>query len=231
MRTSIKNTLAGIRHGGQSAGEAIGYDGRRPLRLRAEPGEARDEGSKLMGKGILVAALAFAVAFGSLSFAAADDAAPSDPASADQGASGCDSFAWRIARERAWFGDAKLARRASGARLSRIDRAVELALLPTKKVRFFMAPEQAPDPGGYSGEVTFFGVPKPATYQVTLSDEAWIEVFENGARLKFTSSTGAKGCAGVRKSVRFKLAPGNLVLIQLSGATKDSIKVAFTDAE
>jgi hypothetical protein len=106
-----------------------------------------------------------------------------------------------------------------------------LTLLPTTKARFFLPPTRAPDPHSYSGEVTFLGVPRPATYQVTLSDEAWIEAFENGARLKSISSTGAKGCAGVSKSVRFELAPGDLVLIQVSGAAKDSIKIAFAEAE
>ncbi len=182
-----------------------------------------------MRRGI-AAAVAFAVGFGAIGSAAADEAQPRDPAPADQTASGCDSFAWSIAREQAWFRDANLARRASGARLSRIDRAVELALLPTRKVRFFMPPERLPNPGGYSGEVTFFGVPRPATYQVTLSNEAWIEVFENGVRLRPIASTDAKGCSGVRKSVRFALAPGDLVLVQLSDAAKDSIKVAFAEA-
>lgn len=183
-----------------------------------------------MRAGILAAVLAFAAALCVVDLAAADDVAPSDRDSTNQGASGCDSFAWPIARERAWFDDAKLARRASGARLSRIDRAVDLSLRPTSKIRFFMAPEHAPGAHSFSGEVTFFGVPRPATYQVTLSDEAWIDVFENGVRLKPTSATGAKTCAGVRKSVRFRLAPGDLVLIQLSDATKDSIKVAFAEA-
>ena len=177
-----------------------------------------------------LAALAFAVGVCSVDLGAADDAQQRGPEPKDQGSSGCDSFAWPITRERAWFDDAKLARRASGARLSRVDRAVELSLLPTKNVRFFLAPERAPGPDRYGGEVTFFGVPRPATYQVTLSDEAWIDVFENGVRLKPTSSTGAKDCAGVRRSVRFQLAPGDLVLIQLSGARKDSIKVAFAEA-
>ncbi len=183
-----------------------------------------------MRAGSFATVLAFAAALCSVDFAAADDAARRDRDSADPGASACDSFAWPIERERAWFGDAKLARRASGARLSRIDRAVELSLLPTKNVRFFLAPERGPRADSYSGEVTFFGVPRPATYQVTLSDEAWIEVFENGVRLKSMSSTDAKGCGGVRKSVRFQLAPGDLVLIQLSDAAKNSIKVAFAEA-
>jgi hypothetical protein len=175
-----------------------------------------------MGKRTLAAAVAFAVGFSWLGLAAADEAPPGETAAA-----GCDSFAWSIERERAWFAEAKLPRRASGARLSRIDRAVELSLLPTKTARFFMAPGRAPAADSYSGEATYFGVPKPATYQVTLSDEAWIDAFENGVRLKSIASSEAKGCAGVRRSVRYRLAPGALVLIQLSGATKDSIKVAF----
>ncbi len=183
-----------------------------------------------MRAGLLATVLAVAAALCSVEFAAADDVAPRVRESTDPGASGCDSFTWPIARERAWFGDAKLARRASGARLSRIDRAVDLSLRPTSKVRFFMAPERAPGAHSYSGEVTFFGVPRPAVYQVTLSDEAWIDVFENGVRLKPTSATAATTCAGVRKSVRFRLAPGDLVLIQLSDATKDSIKIAFAEA-
>ena len=177
-----------------------------------------------MGKRTLAAAVALAV--GSwIGFAAADEARQSEAAAA-----GCGAFAWPIDRERAWFAEAKLARRPSGARLADIDRAVELTLLPTRAARFFMAPGRAPKPDGYSGEVTFRGVPKPATYQVTLSDEAWIDAFENGVRLQSASSTDAKGCAGVRKSVRFRLAPGDLVLIQISGATTDSIKVAFAEA-
>jgi hypothetical protein len=178
-----------------------------------------------MGKRTPAAAVAFAVGFSWLGLAAADEAPPGETAAA-----GCGAFVWSIERERAWFAEAKLPRRASGARLSRIDRAVELSLLPTKTVRFFMAPGRAPAADSYSGEVTFFGVPRPATYQVTLSDDAWIDAFENGVRLKPKAFTGAKDCAGVRKSVRYQLAPGNLVLIQLSGATKDSIKAAFAEA-
>ncbi len=202
--------------------------------MRADGADGRlslaSQGVSIMRSGISAVAFAFAVALCAADLAAAGDVAPGDQAPKAQSDSGCDSFAWPIARERAWFDDAKLARRASGARLSRIDRAVELSLLPTKKIKFFLPPERAPEPDTYSGEVTFFGVPRPATYQVTLSDEAWIEVFENGVRLKSTSATGAPDCAGVRKSVRFALAPGDLVLIQLSGATTDSIKVAFAEA-
>jgi hypothetical protein len=65
---------------------------------------------------------------------------------------------------------------------------------------------------------------------VTVSRDVWIDVFENGTRLSVVGSSEAKGCVGVRKSMRFALAPGDLVLVQISGASQPSIKVAFEEA-
>ncbi len=172
---------------------------------------------------------AFAAA-GSCAFAVAGDSGPLDQTSSAGGGSGCGAFAWSVSNERAWFADKKLRRSASGVRLARIDRAVELQLAPTKSILFFLPPEQVPRPGSYGGEVTFFGVPHPGIYQVTVSRDAWIDVFENGTRLPFVGATEAKDCDGVRKSARFALAPGDLVLVQISGASQPSIKVAFEEA-
>jgi hypothetical protein len=102
--------------------------------------------------------------------------------------------------------------------------------MPTKSIQFFLPPEQVPPPDSYSGEVTFFGVPHPGIYQVTVSRDAWIEMFENGRRLPFVGASEAKDCDGVRKSERFALAPGDLVLVQISGASQPSIEVAFEKA-
>ena len=146
-------------------------------------------------------------------------------------ADGCGRLAWSLARERAWFNDAGLPLRPSGVRLRKIDRAVDLALLPTTKVQFFLRPEQPLRPDSFSGEVTFFGVPKPGVYQVTLSDAAAIDVFENGVRLKKRAVTGAPNCPGVAESERYELAPGDLVLVELSDAASNSIKVAFAQAK
>jgi hypothetical protein len=183
-----------------------------------------------MGKGLVVVALAWVVAGGGPDFAAAAETSSGEQALAERPEQGCEAFAWPIVREQAWFNDARLARRNSGARLSRIDRAVELALVPMNKARFFMAPERPVSAEGYSGETVFFGVPRPAIYQVTVSEDVSIDVFENGVRLKPISSTGAPDCAGVRRSARYRLAPGDLVLIELSGAEKASIKLAFVEA-
>jgi hypothetical protein len=78
--------------------------------------------------------------------------------------------------------------------------------------------------------MAFFGVPHPGLYQVTISRNAAIDVFENGMRLAPVASSEAKDCQGVRKSERFALAPGDLVLVQVSGVLTSSIKVAFEEA-
>ena len=75
----------------------------------------------------------------------------------------CKAFGWPVAQERALFDDPDLPHRNSGARLRRIDRAVDLKLLPTTKVQFFLPPLKAANPHSYSGFVTFFGVPVRAS--------------------------------------------------------------------
>ncbi len=113
-------------------------------------------GKALRGASILV----LAVVAGLSAFAVAGAAQPLDQASMERG-SGCDAFPWSVDHERKWFADAKLRHSNSGVRLSRIDRAVDLKLVPTKSVAFFLPPERTPKPNSYSGEVTFFGVPHP----------------------------------------------------------------------
>jgi hypothetical protein len=164
----------------------------------------------------------------SLGVAVATRAGPADqPPPGDEG---CDAFAWPVSNERAWFDQKALRRSASGVRLSRIDRAVEVTLEPTKAVRFFLPPAKAPSPDSYSGNVTFFGVPHPGVYQVTISREAAIDVFENGMRIPKVAVSEATDCRSVRKSVRYRLGPGDLVLVQISGAAQPSIKIAFEES-
>ena len=99
------------------------------------------------------------------------------------------------------------------------------------RVELFLPPGVKSKPHTFSGEVTFFGVPKPGLYQLTLSNEAAIDVFENGVRLRSTGFTSAKNCPGVFESERFELAEGDLVLVQITNASSNTIKVAFAQAE
>jgi hypothetical protein len=158
------------------------------------------------------------------------ESALSRDAPKDSSIQNCEGFGRSLTRERDWFADKGLPRRSSGARLRRIDRAVDLELRPTPKVSFFLPPLRPPKADSYSGEVTFFGVPKPGPYRVTLSEDASIDVFENGARLKPTASARMENCSGVASTARFDLAPGDLVLVEVTGAKHDTIKVAFDGA-
>lgn len=113
--------------------------------------------------GIKTAHAMLVLAFLSPSLATAQDLA------SDHQPSACHEFAWSLDQERAWFDQKRLPRRVSGARLRRIDRAVTLDLQPTSQAKFFLPPERKPNVDSFSGDVTFFGVPKPGQYQVTLS--------------------------------------------------------------
>ena len=172
--------------------------------------------------------IVLAIAIGVAGTSDAQQAAPAVPTAAVKA---CGSFAWPLERERAWFANSNLPHRVSGSRLRRIDRAVELTLKPTRTVEFFLPPQRPLAKDGYSGEVTFFGVPHPGLYQVTLSNDADIDVFENGTRLKITVATSATDCPGVRTSARFDLAPGDLVLVEISNASVPIIKAAFAEAQ
>jgi len=168
----------------------------------------------------------FVLALALLSAPAAADNAPSKN---DSQAAACSRFAWAVTREKSWFA-AKLPTAHSGERVAKSDEGILLALKPTKTFNFFLAPERKPSPDSYSGNFVIFGVAAPGLYQITLSEDASVDVFENGVRLKSTAFTGDKDCPGLRKSVRFELTPGAPITIQISNSPKDQIKVAIAPA-
>ncbi len=140
----------------------------------------------------------------------------------------CAAIGWSVKKEQGWFADKQLPKRASGgARLRRIDRAVDLELKPLKQALFFLPPVKKPKSGTYAGTIAFFGVPRPGVYQVTLSQVADVDVFENGMRIKPINLADASHCSDARVSGRYALQTGDLVLVQISNAASSSIKVAF----
>ena len=68
---------------------------------------------------------------------------------------------------------------------------------------------------------------KAGTYKITLSTEGWIDVEQNGQTVKSTAFSGAQGCEGVRKSVKFELAARPLT-IELSGVPDNTIEIAVS---
>ena len=143
----------------------------------------------------------------------------------------CTSFDWPILREQAWFEAHSLPRLDSGATLSAEMPGAVLALKPIAGADLPFTPSREPKPDTFGGTLRIPPVVTPGLYQVTLSDSAWIDVSQDGTTTrKPVASTMRPGCPGVSKSVRFQF--GSIpILVVVSGAKSDSIKIAVSPAE
>ncbi len=139
----------------------------------------------------------------------------------------CDQFKWSVARERGWFAS-EVKPAADGATIV-VGQAYGVALEPADSIAFRLPPERPPKPGGFGATLGVANIDRPGLYQITLSDEAWIDVIQGEARLKSVGFTGQKDCPGLRKSVRFDLAAGPLT-VQISDAARDAIGLAIAPA-
>jgi hypothetical protein len=153
-----------------------------------------------------------------------------DPASAAQ--DGCEKFAWSLAREREWFAASDKAIVSAGESLAAIPNgAFSIRLLPASEASFTLPPERKPrSERWFGGIIRMPALNQGGIYQVTLSDEAWIDVVQDGRYARSVGNTGRSDCPGLRKSVRFELGPASFN-VQLSAATTDAIIIAITPAE
>ena len=142
------------------------------------------------------------------------------PARAD-----CDHFKWSVAKERAWFAASPPALPAQGGVA---DAGAAYALTLARDLKLPFAPERAPGKDSYAAIVE---APKLAAgaYQITLSDEAWIDVAQGGTLLKSRDFSGQRDCPGVRKTVRFDLSAA-AATVQISNAAADRILFAISPA-
>ncbi|RWC28078.1 hypothetical protein [Mesorhizobium sp.] len=139
---------------------------------------------------------------------------------------GCEAFKWPVTREQILFAAAPAT--PSGTALA-VGAAADLALVPVEQAGFTLPPERAPASDTF-GAVASVEVPSEGAIQISLSGEAWIDVIQDGQAVKSAGYSGVKTCPGIRKSVRFKLAPGPAT-VQLSGAKKAELKVAVLALE
>ena len=135
----------------------------------------------------------------------------------------CDHFKWSIAKERASFA-ASPARLAATGSSAEVGTAYALAL--AENVKLPVTPERKPSDSRYGAVVT---VPKleAGLYQVTLSDEAWIDVVQNGAIVKSSDFSGQRDCPGVRKTVRFHLTAAP-AMIEISNSATPKLNIEIS---
>lgn len=144
---------------------------------------------------------------------------------------GCDKFRWPLERERALLTSPQAVRLAAGAGLdSAPGQALILTLVPLPQAKLPLPPERSPkSPTSFAGAVRI-GKVDSGSYLISLSADAWIDAVQDGHYLKSTAFSGALGCPGIRKSVKFDLLAAPLV-IQLSGVEADTIALTLTPAK
>ena len=142
---------------------------------------------------------------------------------------GCDKFKWPLDKERATLNGTDLPKVISSAHVTfPIPFATIVALNPFADATLPSPPERAPkSPDTFAG---FFQAPapkQPGSYKITLSAEGWIDITQSGNPVKSTAFSGALGCEGIRKSVKFDLAAAPFT-VELSGVKADSIKLVIS---
>jgi hypothetical protein len=157
--------------------------------------------------------------------AVAATAAP-DLVQAQEGA-GCGGFRWPLDAERAALVRPDKPSLANGGALA-LNVAMTLELRPLAGAGLPKAPERAPKSAqAFAGHFTLAAPAKPGVYKITISAPAWIDAIDGESYLHPTAFTGATGCEGARKSVKFDL-PSRPLALQFSGVEGDRISVVVS---
>ena len=147
-----------------------------------------------------------------------------------QDTSGCAKFKWSIAREQSAFATPGLQSVETGQPLPGIMDPASVKLQPVSGVTFVQPPGHKPRDGTFGAVLKLPPIAVPGTYQVTLSDEAWIDMLQGGHEVRSSSFSGQPDCPGIRKSVRFPMQQGEATM-QISGSAASSIKVDLLPAQ
>jgi len=142
---------------------------------------------------------------------------------------GCDKFKWPLDKERATLNGTDLPKIASGASVTfPIPFGTIVALVPFADAKLPAPPERTPkSPDSFAGFFEAKAPPQAGGYKITLSAEGWIDVAQAGQAVKSTAFSGALGCEGIRKSVKFDLAAAPFT-VELSSIKTDSIKIVIS---
>jgi hypothetical protein len=126
---------------------------------------------------------------------------------------GCEKFAWSLAKERGWFAASDLPSIRAGEALDAIPSgAFTIRLEPASEASFALPPERKPKSDAWFGGMMRLPPPRAGLYQVTLSQDAWIDIVQDGRYARSVGSTGRGDCPGLRKSVRLELGATPFVL-------------------
>ena len=144
----------------------------------------------------------------------------------------CEQFEWSIKREIQLLHDPNMEMVFSGATLGSIpDEGLALQLQPHAAIDYVLAPGGEPkSDDSFAGLLFIKDIPQAGAYQVTLSEDAWIDLIQDGKALPLSAETINSNCSEARKSMRFRLERGPLT-VQVSSSSSTLIKVVILPVE
>jgi hypothetical protein len=146
----------------------------------------------------------------------------------------CAGYKWNVTQEHALFSKAPesvaAGRDLSSAPVVQAAKLYELALSPQDGVKFVVPPGKKGLPDGAFAGLVHLQVPTAGVYRVSLDQGFWIDVVGNQKLIEATDFTGSHSCDAPRKIVLFNLPAGQDLVLQLSGAAKDRVRVTLTPA-
>jgi hypothetical protein len=151
------------------------------------------------------------------------------PAMADDA---CVDFKWDVSRERALFaGPATSLTAAADSKAAPamlLNHLYEVMLQPQEKVAFAVTPgKKNPRAGSHAGLLTF-KIPSNGSYRVAIDMPFYIDVVSDGALVAATDFQGQRGCSSPHKIVVFDLKGTRPLILQLSNADPDSVRLTIT---
>ena len=146
----------------------------------------------------------------------------------------CSGFKWNVTQEHALFSKTPESIAAghdlASAPVMKTGRLYELALAPQEGVKFALPPGKKGLPDGAFAGLVHLQVPAAGAYRVSLDQGFWVDVVANQKLIESTDFTGSHTCSGPRKIVLYNLPAGQDLVLQLSGAAKDRVRVTLTPA-
>jgi hypothetical protein len=144
----------------------------------------------------------------------------------------CTGFKWNMTQEHALFAQAPQAAAAghdlASAPTVKAQQLYELTLAPQDAVKFVVPPGKKSLADGAFAGLVHLKVPAAGSYRISLDAGFWIDVVGNQKLIESTDFGGMHGCDTPRKVVIFNLPAGDDLVLQISQAAKDHVRVTLT---
>jgi hypothetical protein len=144
----------------------------------------------------------------------------------------CVDFKWDVTQVRALFAGAAQSLSAgtdvTSAPALQPNHLYALKLVPQERVSFMTQPGTKSTYAGSHAGIATFQVPQSGSYRVALDAPFWIDVVANGALLPAKDYQGQHSCSAPHKIVEFELPGTRLLVLQLSNAAQDEIRLTIT---